>query len=41
VLEETMLADVATGALPKHVAQLANDYQGQESVRHHSPRGGD
>ena len=34
VLEETTLADVATGALPTHVAQMANDYRGQESVRH-------
>jgi Rrf2 family protein len=41
VLEETMLADVATGALPKHVAQLAGEYQDQESVRHQSPRGSD
>jgi hypothetical protein len=41
VLEETTLADVATGALPKHVAQLADDYRAQESVRHGSPRGGD
>jgi hypothetical protein len=41
VLEETTLADVATGALPKHVAQLAGDYQDQESVRHGAPRGGD
>src|SRR6201986_647921 len=41
VLEETTLADVAAGALPRHVAQLADDYRGQESVRHGSPRGGD
>ena len=40
VLEETTLADVAAGALPKHVAQLADDYRDQESVRHGSPRGG-
>src|SRR5271154_4823737 len=39
VLEETTLAAVATGALPKHVAQLAGEYQDQESVRHGSPRG--
>jgi Rrf2 family protein len=41
VLEETTLADVAAGALPKHVAQLADDYRDQEHVRHGSPRGGD
>jgi Rrf2 family protein len=41
VLEETTLADVASGVLPKHVAELADDYRGQESVRHGSPRGGD
>ena len=40
VLEETTVADVAAGALPKHVAQLADDYRGQESVRHGSPRTG-
>jgi Rrf2 family protein len=34
VLEETTLADVAAGTLPTHVAQMANDYRGQESVRH-------
>ena len=34
VLEETTLADVAAGALPEHVAQLADDYRDQESVRH-------
>ncbi|ORV41949.1 Rrf2 family transcriptional regulator [Mycobacterium conspicuum] len=41
VLEETTLADVASGALPKHVAQLAGDYQDQESVRHGPPRATD
>jgi Rrf2 family protein len=34
VLEETTLADVASSALPTHVARMANDYRGQESVRH-------
>jgi Rrf2 family protein len=34
VLEETTLADVAAGTLPTHVAQMANDYRGQEIVRH-------
>lgn len=34
VLEETTVADVAAGALPKHVGQLANDYRGQERERH-------
>lgn len=34
VLEETTLADVAAGALPEHVAQMANDYRDQESHRH-------
>ncbi|BBY05092.1 Rrf2 family transcriptional regulator [Mycobacterium noviomagense] len=34
VLEETTLADVAAGALPKHVKQLADDYRAQESKRH-------
>ena len=32
VLEETTLADVAAGALPKHVAKLADDYRDQEST---------
>ncbi len=41
VLEETMLADVAAGALPEHVAKLADDYRDQESERHGSPRSGD
>jgi DNA-binding IscR family transcriptional regulator len=38
VLEETTLADVAAGALPRQVAQLANYYLDQESERHGSPR---
>jgi Rrf2 family protein len=40
VLEETTLADVAANDLPEHVARLADDYRGQESVRHGPPRGG-
>ena len=32
---------IASGVLPKHVAQLANDYRGQESTRHGSPHRGD
>ena len=36
VLEETSLADVATGSLPRHVGKLANDYRGQEEKRGHS-----
>ena len=38
VLEETTLADVAAGALPKHVGRLADDYRAQER-RRHGPRG--
>lgn len=34
VLEETTVADVASSKLPKHVAQLADDYRDQESQRH-------
>ena len=34
VLEQTSLADVAAGALPDHVAQMADDYRDQESHRH-------
>ncbi len=34
VLERTTLADVAAGALPGHVAQLADDYRDQEQNRH-------
>jgi Rrf2 family protein len=37
VLEETTLADVAAGTLPKHVSRLADDYRAQES-RRHGPR---
>src|ERR1700737_4689815 len=36
VLEQTTLADVATGALPEHVAKMAGDYIGQEEQRGHS-----
>jgi Rrf2 family protein len=36
VLEQTSLADVASGALPGHVANLAGDYIGQEEQRGHS-----
>lgn len=36
VLETTTLADVAAGALPAHVAQLADDYRHQERTRHGS-----
>src|SRR5690349_1509199 len=36
VLEETSLADVASGALPEHVAKMADDYIGQEEQRGHS-----
>ncbi|MGB9303988.1 MAG: Rrf2 family transcriptional regulator [Mycobacterium sp.] len=36
VLEETSIADVAAGSLPKHVSQMANDYRDQESKRHGS-----
>jgi hypothetical protein len=41
VLEETTLTDVAAGALPKHVAQLADDYRSQESLRHGTVNSGD
>jgi Rrf2 family protein len=34
VLEETSLADVATGTLPDPVARMADDYRDQESRRH-------
>src|SRR6201987_1845714 len=37
VLEQTTLADVATGALPEHVGRMANDYRDQKS-RRHGPR---
>jgi len=36
VLEETSLAAVASGALPKHVAKMADDYLGQEEQRGHT-----
>src|SRR5689334_22828104 len=36
VLEETSLADVAAGTLPKHVGKLADDYRAQEETRGHS-----
>lgn len=36
VLEETSLADVASGTLPNHVADLARDYLSQEDRRGHS-----
>ena len=35
VLEETSLADVAAGSLPRHVAGLAGDYLEQEESRGH------
>ena len=35
VLEETSLADIATGDLPGHVAALADDYVSQEEERGH------
>lgn len=35
VLEETTLADVASGTLPDHVAALARDYLSQENRRGH------
>jgi Rrf2 family protein len=38
VLEETTVADVASGALPGHVARLADDYRGQEQLRHGARR---
>jgi Rrf2 family protein len=38
VLEETTLADVASGGLPKHVAKYADDYRDQEHSRHGAPR---
>jgi Rrf2 family protein len=37
VLEETSLADVASGELPAHVAQMADDYRAQEVSRGHRP----
>jgi hypothetical protein len=35
VLEETSLADVASGTLPEHVGRLAGDYLDQEEKRGH------
>jgi Rrf2 family protein len=40
VLEQTSLADVAAGALPSHVDQLARDYVVQEENRGHRHRTG-
>jgi Rrf2 family protein len=37
VLEGTSLADVASGELPAHVAQMADDYRAQEVSRGHRP----
>ena len=37
VLEETTLADVASGDLPAHVAEFATDYRTQERQRGHTP----
>jgi len=39
VLEETSLADVASGELPAHVIRMADDYRDQETLRGH--RSGD
>lgn len=36
VLEQTSLAEVAAGTLPKHVGKLADDYRAQEETRGHS-----
>lgn len=36
VLEQTSLAEVASGTLPKHVGRLADDYRAQEERRGHS-----
>ncbi len=35
VLEQTSLADVASGGLPAHVVRLADDYRDQEASRGH------
>jgi Rrf2 family protein len=37
VLEQTSLADVATGELPEHVTRMADDYRAQETRRGHRP----
>ncbi|BBZ32391.1 Rrf2 family transcriptional regulator [Mycolicibacterium confluentis] len=39
VLEQTSLAEVASGRLPEHVSSLADDYRTQERVRGHRPAG--
>jgi Rrf2 family protein len=39
VLEQTNLAEVASGALPRHVTALADDYRDQEDRRGHRPAG--
>ena len=39
VLEDTTIADIASGNLPEHVARLASDYRGQEKKRHGPTRG--
>jgi len=39
VLEQTSLADVASGELPLEVTRLADDYRGQEDERGHRPAG--
>src|SRR6202011_53047 len=39
VLEQTSLADVASGRLPGHVGRLAGDYLDQERQRGHRPVG--
>ena len=36
VLEQTSVADVASGGLPGHVRALADDYRRQEEARGHS-----
>lgn len=38
VLEGTSLADVASGALPGHIAEMADDYRAQEDTRGHRPK---
>ena len=39
VLEQTSVADVAAGRLPRHVGRLADDYRDQERRRGHRSRG--
>jgi hypothetical protein len=36
VLEETSVADVASGSLPRHVSNLAGNYLTQEERRGHA-----